>query len=476
MIEENRNSIIIRNVNFESNEFKRFEKAFSLYNNVTHKFDYSVYTIVGNDVHIPETVTSSLVQTYFVKDLIVQNYAGTPTASSIDFKMLHEPRTDIQREALAFLLSIKNDKYDRHRMLNLATGSGKTFVTISTISELKQRAFIIVDTVDLAAQWKREICFHTDIPEDEVLILSGRESVELAKSNSKYKIFIAIHKTLGMLLDDDLNAINDLMHKLHIGVRVFDECHVNFHSICKINSLSNVNYTILLTATPNRSDYKEDILYGKVFDKVPSYDGHKSENKKYHTIILAEFNSHPTDKQRTSVRTKYGFVMSKWAGFLSTPTCYKYYIDSLRTLIKKLQLVERKIKVAIMLPTIDLIDSTYNDLHTDYPELEIGRFTGTTPKAKRADELSKTFIITNEKMFGKGIDVSDLDCIINYVQLSSAVNLEQIVGRLRNNPGHAHVVVDVTDVGYFECRNQQKARRRFYKKIAKEIKELTSSL
>ena len=142
MIEENRNSIIVRNVNFESNEYKRFEKAFSLYNNVTHKFDYSVYTIVGTDIHIPETVTASLVQTYFVKDLIVQNYAGTAIAHPISFKMLHAPRTDIQREALSFLLKIKNDNYERHRMLNLATGSGKTFVTISTISELKQKAFI----------------------------------------------------------------------------------------------------------------------------------------------------------------------------------------------------------------------------------------------------------------------------------------------------------------------------------------------
>ena len=101
MIEENRNSIIIRNVDFESNEYKRFEKAFSLYNTVTHKFDYSIYTIVGTDIHLPETVTASLVQTYFVKDLIVQNYAGTPTADTINFKMLHTPRTDIQKEALA---------------------------------------------------------------------------------------------------------------------------------------------------------------------------------------------------------------------------------------------------------------------------------------------------------------------------------------------------------------------------------------
>ena len=144
MIEENRNSIIIRNVDFESNEYKRFEKAFSLYNNVTHKFDYSIYTIVGNDIHIPETVTPSLVQTYFVKDLIVQNYAGTPAADSITFKMLHTPRTDIQREALAFLLTIKNDKHECHRMLNLATGSGKTYMAVFDVMQFKPKHMLFI--------------------------------------------------------------------------------------------------------------------------------------------------------------------------------------------------------------------------------------------------------------------------------------------------------------------------------------------
>jgi len=475
MIEENRNSIVIRDVDFNSSEYKKFEHAFSLYNTVTHKYDYSIYTIIDQDIHIPATVSASVIQSYFTNHVIVKNFAGTALAENISFNIKHQPRDIIQSESLDFLKSMKNDNYRRYRMLNLATGSGKTYVTISTLSNLGQRAIIIVDTADLATQWKDQLLYHSDLTEDDIFIISGRESVEEAKKG-QYKIFIAIQKTLGMLLDEDLNAVNKLMHKLKIGTRVFDECHVNFHSTCMINSLSNVNYTIYLTATPNRSDFKEDILYSKVFGKVQAYDGHKSEKERYHKVVLVGFDSHPNDKQKASVKTKYGFCMNKWANFLATDECYTYYKDCLFSILNIFKLIETNKKVAIMLPTIDLIDKTFNDLKNTYPSLEIGKFIGEVKKDNRKTELEKIVIITNNKIFGKGIDVPDLDCIINFVQLSSTVNLEQIIGRLRNNPGHSHVLIDVTDEGYIECKNQAKVRKRFYKKIAKEIKEVNKKL
>jgi superfamily II DNA or RNA helicase len=279
---------------------------------------------------------------------------------------------------------------------------------------------------------------------------------------------------LGTLLETDLNAINDLTHKLGIGVRIFDECHTNFKAICDINELSNVAYTVYLTATPNRSDYKEDRLYGKVFWKIPSYDGHKKQNTKYHKIVLCRFNSNPTITQQISVRTKYGFSVAKWSEFLSSGQQYDNFYKSLKTVLDKFKLIEDKRKVAIMLPTIDIILKTKDKLQTDYG-IDVGTFIGDIPKDEREAELEKTVFITNQKIFGKGIDVPDLDCIINYVQLSSKVNLEQILGRLRDNEGHSHVMIDMTDTGFVECRNQLKTRKSFYKTVAQQIVTIEES-
>ena len=53
-------------------------------------------------------------------------------------------------------MTMKNDNVSRERFLSLETGTGKTYVTINIISKYKKKPFIVVDTLDLAEQWKRE--------------------------------------------------------------------------------------------------------------------------------------------------------------------------------------------------------------------------------------------------------------------------------------------------------------------------------
>ena len=70
MIEVSRNSIVIRNVDFESEEYKRFFKAFSLYDQVTHKYNNNIFTIINNDVYIPASITEEVVSGFFPKEVI----------------------------------------------------------------------------------------------------------------------------------------------------------------------------------------------------------------------------------------------------------------------------------------------------------------------------------------------------------------------------------------------------------------------
>ena len=475
MIEENRNSIIVRGVKTDSPEFSKFERAFSIYDLVYHQYTFHAYTIIDGNLYVPATVTPETMQSFFPSESIVRNYAGTPKPKTVSFTMRNGPRSDVQTEALAFLMEMKNDQETRSRMLNLATGTGKTYVSIAMLSKYGLRGMVLVDSVDLANQWKKEFLFHTDMKEKDIFIISGEESVAEAKKDTSAKVFIAILKTIGSLIQADSNAMNDLTHKLGIGMRIFDECHTNFKAICDINELSNVSYTVYLTATPNRSDYKEDRLYGKVFGKIPFYDGHKNLNAKYHTVVLCGFDSHPTGLQIASVKTKYGFSVTKWAEFISSGVQFDNYYKSLTNVIKKFKLFDKNLKFAIMLPTIDLIEKTKTKLEDDYG-IDVGEFIGEIPKDQRSAELKKTVFITNQKIFGKGIDVPDLDCIVNYVQLSSKVNLEQILGRLRNNEGHSHVLIDVTDTGFAPCKVQQRTRKSFYKTIAKSLFTVEESL
>lgn len=470
MIEIGRNSIVVRNVDFESKEFKRANAIYSLYDKVQHKYSFSAFTIIDNDVYFPASIGINEIIKCFPKEDTVTNYMTTAKSSIIKYSMIHQPRDDLQKKAIKFLMNIKNDNIQRSRFLSLATGSGKTFVSIACISQLKKRSMIIVDSLALADQWKREFLNHTDMKESDISILSGQESVDTESKNPSAKVYIAIHRTLSNMLSTDFNSVNILMNRLKIGIRIFDESHVEFGNICKINSLSNVEYTFYLTATPNRSNFNDDSLYSKIFKQIPYFNGKDIVNNRYHTVVVFPFNSHPSLDVRASCRTKYGFSIQKWANYIST-TGYDLFLEAVVDLFTKFKLLSRNKKTAIVLPTIELIKKLSKDLKELYPDIDLGLFIGEIKKEKRVDELNKAFILTDDKMFDKAIDVPGLEILINFVDFGSLVKIEQLIGRLRYNKDKSSIFFDMVDFGFDECRNHYKIRKRFYKKHTKSIIE-----
>lgn len=471
MIEVGRNSIIVRNVNFKSQEYKNAVYRFSVYDNVTHKYSFSAFSQIGNDLYFPASIGIGEITACFPREQVTEIFSSTAKPKSAQFQMVHAPRDDLQKKAIKFLMGMKNDECCRERFLSLATGSGKTYITINIASKFRKRTLVIVDTLDLADQWKRQFLFHTDLQEDSIRILSGSDSVEKELKSKDGKIFIAIHRTLQNLIQEDPNSMNNLMNKLGIGFRVFDESHTNFKNICEINALSNVEYTLFLTATPGRSKFTDDHLYGKVFRSIPYFNGKELSGENYHTIILHKIDSKPPLEWKAKIKTKYGFSSSRWAQYILNEN-FDVLVNDVNLLIQKLNLLNRDVKVAIMLPTIEMIKKLEDSLLDIFPGIEIGKFIGEIPKKDRLEQLNKKFILTNDKIFDKGIDVMDLDVLINYVQIGSQIKTEQITGRLRYRKGKPSILIDVTDYGFDECIKQFKSRRRFYKKKAKKIIEI----
>lgn len=469
MIEVGRNSIIVRDVDFKSQKFKNINYQYSLYDKVQHKYVFSAFTTIDTDLYFPESIGLDQITKQFPDKDVIYNYKTTSKSSDISYKMKHQPRDELQNKAINFLMNMKTDNKIRSRFLSLATGSGKTYVTINIVSKYKKKPFIIVDTLELASQWKREFLNHTDLKDSDVVILSGSDIVEKEMKKPTAKVYIAIHRTLGNLMEEDYNGINKLMNKLAIGIRVFDEAHVSFKNVCMINALSNVEYTIFLTATPSRSSFTDDHLYGKIFRRIPYFNGKDIIDEKYHTVIMYSMDTKPSMEDKLRVRTKYGFNSARWANNIES-TSYEILLENIIDIFKKFKLKERELKTAIMLPTISLIKM----IEKDMTELgyETGMFIGEVKKSDRAEALKKPIILTNDKMFDKGIDVKDLEVLINFVPFGSKVKTEQIMGRLRYGKNKKSILIDVTDIGYDENIRQMKLRKRFYKKRTKEIIEI----
>lgn len=470
MIEVSRNNIIIRDVDTNSSEYKKLLYKYSLYDKLYRKYTFSAFYVEGSDVYLPSSIGLEEIRGIFPNKEVIVNFQNIAKSKPANFSMKNHPRNDLQKKAIDFLLKMRRDPETHSRLLSLPTGSGKTYVTINIASVIGKKPMIIVDAIDLATQWKREFLKHTDLEEDDILILSGQESIDKEVLNPQKKVYIAVHRTLGNMMSSDVNSMNVLMNKLGVGIRVIDESHVEFGNICKINAFSNVEYTVYLTATPNRSNFNDDSLYAKVFGKIPYFNGKELTSEKYHTVIMDDMNSHPTFDEKLGIRTQYGFSQARWGSYMLN-SGYETLLESLLKIFDKFKLVERKKKLAIILPTIELIKKVNEDLSETYPDLDIGTFIGEVSKKKRDAELEKSIILTNEKIFGKGKDVKDLEIVINYVPVGSTVVTEQILGRLRNNEGKSAILFDITDVGFDECIRQQKIRKRFYKKC-KTVKKI----
>lgn len=467
MIEVGQNSIVIRNVDFKSQSFKNFNYAFSLYDRVLHKYTFTVFSIIDDVIYIPASVGLEEVKKHFPDKEVIIN-KNIATAGGVSYKMITQPRDKLQQAAISFLMKMKENE-NKTSFLALQTGKGKTYVTINVVSKLKKKPFIIIDTISVAEQWKVEFLKHTNLKDEEIVILSGNDSIEKELKEKKGKVYIAIHRTITNLIEKDINTLNQLMNKLKIGIRVFDEAHVNFKNVCMINSLSNVEYTLYLTATPGRSKFTDDYLYGKVFGKISYFDGKDISNKKYHTVIMYQMDTKPSMEEKLSVRTKYGFNSSRWASFIEKNS-YDIFLMNFSRIFENFQLKNRGKKIAVMLPTISLIKRLAEDLKKQ--DLDIGIFIGEVKKADREIALNKNIILTNDKIFDKGLDVKDLEILINFVPLGSVIKTEQIMGRLRYKQGKSSILIDVTDKGYDECIKQMKIRKRFYKKRAKKIIEI----
>jgi len=466
------NFYVIENVQEKSYDMNTTLYNWAVWNKVYHRYESHVFKYIDNNIHLPSTIPLGTIQKLYKGRKVEYRLDEYPKPREISFNMKYGSRNELQQECEIFLYDfIKEDTAQKY--VGLAPGSGKTFLTWQLISQLKMASMIVVNTTYLAQQWKNEALKHSDLKDKDVVILSGLASVmsEMEKPK-KAKVYIAIHRTLGNMISQDLTLINEMNAKLGIGLRVFDEGHLEFTNICHINCVSNVKYTLYLSATPDRTCFEERTIFAKIFKHIPYYNGKHIVNSKYHKILIYKYNSEPSEQELKATDTKFGFSRTVWS-----KNVYENSSDILKNTIidifTKLKLHQREKKIAIILPTIKMIEMFRDVLRKEFPRLTTMEFIGSTPKDKRMEVLKSDIIVTNEKMFATGVDVKDLEIVINYVPIGNLVNIEQTVGRLRNltSQNKVSIFIDAVDVGYAECERQlTKVRMTYYKRIAKEIR------
>lgn len=471
-----RNSCIIIN-NYTMGDCPILEKCLSIWDPIYHKlnpFGY-YYDEKERKMYIPNGYDMWKIK----KELSLTQH-DLPIREKCDnflkfpaIRSKFKPRDDEQIEALKFTCGVneyENNLYKPMLSLNLSTGKGKSFVSISTIAYFSVRSMVITGSNTLLDQWKDEFMKYTDLKSDEILRISGSEMCNMILSGrsekaAKAKVFLCTHGTLRSFGERyGWNRVRELFKLLQIGLTFFDEAHTNFNNMLMIMFFTNVWKTYFVTATPARSSWKENIIFQNTIAKVPSIDLFKEEDKHVNVICL-RWNSHPTPLVVSKLRNQYGLDINRYSEYLSMTEEYYRLVDYIMSIIENEALKNGK-KALIYIHTNTALLRTYNYIKTKMPKYahRIGIFTSLVDKGSKRAEREKDIILSTTKSAGLGEHIEGLRItVILDDPFKSSVTTIQALGRNRD---YGSFFIDCVDMGFKQLIKFFNSRYKTYEERA----------
>lgn len=349
-------------------------------------------------------------------------------------------RNELQERATKTLLGSKAC------ILQLAPGTGKTVISIYTISELKMKTFILVHIKGLIEQWKDRLMQFTNIGEDNVAVLSSKTF----KEDLSKPIIISTAQTFISLLKRQRDAFLEEINNAKIGVFISDECHTTSGAPTFSNCSIHIPavHTYGLSATPKRSDGNLDIIEFHLGKIVASDDTEGVMDARV-TVIVMDYE---VDTQK---RYKYLYWAGKFqrARYLNLIKKSDQFQACIKLLLNKVMKEDRN--VICVAERIALIDQ----LHKELPYDNKSKFY----KSEPLEKLHYKMTFATPGKIRDGIDAPHKDCLIMSSPIS---NIEQMTGRVvRIHPDKKEpIIIDMVDVGCKRMRSTFFTRKKFYEK------------
>jgi hypothetical protein len=456
MIEVTPSYIAVKGYKKEKEGLERF---LTVFDTVYFQASFEGFIKYKDILILPRGIDPQILKKYFpYKDIKRKKVKEVNKLKGVELNEEFKPRDAKQVEAIDFL----NGKDNTQKILALRTGDGKTYCSIHYFTTNNLIPLITVDQLSTMKQWRDEIIKFTNLEEENIFFIAGKDTIKELEENEvdNNRVYVASHRTISNLIQKDPIRFFKLIKKLNIGVKIYDEAHVEWENILRMDSFSNVKYNIYLTATPSRSNYKENRVYQRMFESVPKYGLKSKYDNAYNKILMVEYDTEPGSKRESKMKTGYGFSTNKYSDYIENEK-YDYFLEIIVKLVKKMG--DRK--VAIIVHKNSLLLKLAESLSDEFSEKEVGTFSSVISDIEeRKKELDKDIIVSTDKSFDKAIDVENLEGLINTVPMSSETKTEQLIGRLRENDS---IFIDMTDVGFKSTKRQQYYRKKILQLKAK---------
>lgn len=381
---------------------------------------------------------------------------------------LYDPKNELQEKAVEHLLS------DNHQSsLTIKTGHGKTFCVAYASTKLSEKILIITPNESLKQQWISTYHKMFDYRPKHLMNIAGSNIMDAIMEDliDPADVYFVNHQTLrSYLAQHNGYQLHKFFKKLGIGIKVYDESHMEFSNILLMDFFSNTNRTWYLTATFDRSDKTESACFKRAFSSVEEFGYKESDEitRKHVIYHIVNVNSHISPKDRGRVQGYRGLTSQSYGKYAFFDDKNQTAYNAILEILKKLENVEGK--TLIFVPLIDAIDDVVKKLKTDHPNKTVAAYHSKISKDEKESAEKKDIIVSTIKSCGTGRDIKGLRSIICVDAIASKVIIEQVIGRLRP-------YADDKDTYYFDIVDRciptlnywHKARFRKIETLVKEV-------
>lgn len=472
-IEVRHTSILIHD--YEINDVPELQNQFSVYDPIKHCRSYKgiMWDSEKKILYLPRGADINYLEKIF-KEQPSMNYNHDPI-EPMSIRAKVPPKDDMQRNATAFLIGVDKYNYTKkysQMLLQMPPGSGKTYIITTALQFIGTRAFIIVPNEKIKKQFISSLLNFTDISSEHIIDVRGKSEINsiMKKDLPKWKVYVACHGALiSHAKRNGWESIEELFKHAKVGVKIYDEAHLYFENILKIDFHTNTKKTIYVTATFKRSDYHENILFNKCFKNVISFSLESKDVSNKHIMYLGiQYNSHPSLDDQTFMITRMGFNKTRYANYQVEQSAF---YDALDYTIKYFKKYEGKI--LILCTTINGVEKIKKFIDDAYDDISVSVYHSKISDEERENAFTADIICTTPQSAGVGADIPGLRVVIMCESYSSEIQAEQVSGRLREYGNSENTFyVELVDIGFPKVYKMWKGRLNVFKKKCKKMLSL----
>lgn len=477
----NLNRIILRHghiaiTNYTLGDNWEFERYLSIFD-----ASYYCYQLIGGyyverfrEMRVNRGIDIGMLRKFFPNHSIyVDNYAYPRLKEPIS--LIAPPKDKFQMDAIKFIACkgkyAKNIKFSQ-QIIDADTGKGKTYLGVCASVICSGRTIIFVPKNILMDIWKNSYMMFSDVKESEILFVKGSKKCEQIRYGEfeDIKVFIfSIDTFLSYLQSYGELATMEMLKKTRCTLKIIDEFHLDMVTCAKIEALSNFRLNLYMSASPGRSESRENRVFNNLFSGVPRLSKSVDNSTSDHiNVVIKNYDFIPTSEEiRKMVSPTRGLNGKLYESILmdSKPPRNESFVKALLYMLQlaKGNLVENN-KILILAGTIKGINKIMKIAELVFGDGECSVYYSKLKQKEKEKALKKRVIVATDNSLGTGADIKGVQYVFNVVTYTSKIGVIQYSGRGRKLNNAKVVYVEFVNVGYHKTFMQYMKREPYLRK------------